>query len=86
MEVENFYIEKNPPELASPESSCIDVKSSVIFASSCFVVKAFVFQRLKFRLYFNIMAYFVQECRKGIANFIHIFPTVKNMSLVQHQE
>ena len=23
-----------------------------------------------FRLYFNIMAYFVQECRKGIANFI----------------
>ena len=67
MRVENFHIGKGLPELASPESICLDVKSSVIFASSCFVVKAFAFQRLK--LYFNIMAYFVQECCKGITNF-----------------
>ena len=70
MRVENFYIVKGSAESASPESLCLAVKSSVIFSSGCFVVKAFAFQRLKFRLYFNIMAYFVQECRKGIANFI----------------
>ena len=70
MGVENFYIEKNLAELASLESICLDVKSSVIFISGCFVVKASAPQRLKFWLYFNIMANFVQECRKGIANFI----------------
>ena len=70
MEVENFYIEKGSAESASPESIFLDVNSNVIFSSGCFVVKAFAFQRLKFWLYFNIMAYFVQECRKGIANFI----------------
>ena len=70
MGVENFYIEKGSAESASPESVCLDLKSSVIFSSGCFVVKAFTFQRLKFRLYFNIMAYFVQECRKGISIFI----------------
>ena len=70
MGVENFYIEKGSAESAYPEFICLDDKSSVIFNSGCLVVKAFPFQRLKFRLYFNIMAYFVQECRKGIANFI----------------
>ena len=70
MRVEKFYTEKGSAESCSPESICLDVKSSVIFSSGCFVVKAFAFQRLKFRLYFNIMAYFAQECRKGIANFI----------------
>ena len=70
MGVEDFYIEKGSTESASPESICLDVKSSVIFSSGCFVVKALSFQRLKFRLYFNIMAYFVQECRKGITIFI----------------
>ena len=70
MGVENFYIEKGSAESASPASICLDVKSSVIFSSGCFVVKAFAFQRLKFWLYFNVMAYFVQEGRKGIANFI----------------
>ena len=69
MRVENFYIKKVSAESASLVSICLDVKSSVIFSSGCFVVKAFAFQRLKFRLYFNIMAYFVQECIKGIANF-----------------
>ena len=70
MGVENFYIEKGSAESASPESICLDAMSIVISSSGCFVVKTFAFQRLKFRLYFNIMAYFVQECRKGIANFI----------------
>ena len=70
MWVENFYIEKGSAESAYPESICLDVKSNVIFSSGCFVVKAFASQRLKFRLYFNIMAYLVQECRKVIANFI----------------
>ena len=70
MGVVKFYIEKGSAESASPESICLDFKSSVIFSSGCLVVKAFGFQRLKFRLYFNIMAYFVQECRKGIANSI----------------
>ena len=69
MVVESFYIEKGSAELASPESICLDVKSSVIFSSGCFNEKAFGFQRLKFRLDFIIMAYFVQECRKSIANF-----------------
>ena len=68
MGVENFYIEKGSAESASPESVCLDVMSSV--SIGCFVVKAFNFQRFKFRLYFNILAYFVQECRKGIANCI----------------
>ena len=70
MGVESFYIEKSSAESTSRESICLDVMSSVIFSSGCFVVKAFAFQRLKFRLHFNIMAYFVQECRKDIANFI----------------
>ena len=70
MGVENFNIEKGSAESVSPETNCLDVKSSVIFSSGCFAVKAFFFQRLKLRLYFNIMAYFVQECRKGIANFV----------------
>ena len=70
MGVKNFYIERGSAESASPEFICLDVNSSVIFSSGCFVVKAFAFQRLKFWLYFNIMAYFVQECSKGIANFI----------------
>ena len=48
MGVENFDIEKGLAELASPESICLDVKS--IFSSVCFVVKAFAFQRLNFRL------------------------------------
>ena len=30
MGVENFYIEKGSAESASPESICLDVKSSVI--------------------------------------------------------
>ena len=68
--VQSFYIEKDSTESASPESIRFDVKSSVIFSSACFVVKVFAFQRLNLRLYFNIMPYFVQECRKGIANFI----------------
>ena len=38
MGIENFYIEKNSAESASPESICLDVKSSVIFSSGCFVV------------------------------------------------
>ena len=54
MGVENFYIEKASADSASPESMCLDGKSSVIFKSGCFVVKAFAVQRLKFRLYFNI--------------------------------
>ena len=70
MGVESFYIEKGSAVSTSRESICLDVKSSVIFSNGCFVMKAFAYQRLKFRLYFNIMAYFVQECRKGIANFI----------------
>ena len=70
MGVKNFYIEKGSAESASPESICLDVKSSGIFSSGCFVVKAFAFLRSNFSLSFNIMAYFVQECRKGIANFI----------------
>ena len=70
MWVESFYIEKSSTVSAAPESICLDVKSSVIFSSGCIVVKAFAFQRLKFRLYFNIMTYFIQECRKGIASFI----------------
>ena len=70
MEVEKFYSEKGSAESASPESICFDVNSSVIFSGGCFAVKAFAFQRLKFRLYFNIMADFVQECRKSIANFL----------------
>ena len=70
MGIENSYIKKGSAESASPKSICLDVKSSVNFNGGCFVVKAFAFQRLKFRLYFNIMAYFVQECRKVIANFI----------------
>ena len=37
MGVENFYIEKGSAESASPESICLDVKSSVIFSSGCFV-------------------------------------------------
>ena len=68
--VENYYIEKRSAESASPESIRLDVKSSLNFSSGCFVVKGFAFQLLKFRLYFNIMAYFVQVCRRGIANFI----------------
>ena len=62
--VENFYIEKGSAESASLESICLDVKSSVIFTSGRFVVNAFAFKRLKFRLCFNIMVYFVQACRK----------------------
>ena len=57
LRVENFYIETGLAELGSPESICLAVKSSVIFSIGCFVVKAFAFQRLKFRLHF--MAYFV---------------------------
>ena len=48
MGVENFYVEKGSAESASPVSICLDVKSSDIFSSVCFVVKAFAFQRLKF--------------------------------------
>ena len=44
---ENFYFEKASAESASPESIRLDVKSSVIFSSGCFV-KAFAFQRLNF--------------------------------------
>ena len=40
MGVEQFYIEKGSAESASPESICLDGKSSVIFSSGCFVVKA----------------------------------------------
>ena len=43
MGVEVFYIEKGSAESASPESICLDVKSSVILSSGCFVVKAFAF-------------------------------------------
>ena len=53
MGVENFYIEKVSAESVSPESICLDAKSSVNFSSGCFVVKAFAFQRLKFRLDFK---------------------------------
>ena len=69
MGVENFYIQKGSTESASQDFTCLDVKSSVIFSSGCFNVRAFAFQRLKFRLYFNIKAYFVQECRKNIAKY-----------------
>ena len=41
------------------ESIFLDFKSSVIFSSSCFVVKTFAFQRLKFRHYLSITAHFV---------------------------
>ena len=44
MGVENFYIENGSAESASPESICLDVKSSVIFSSGCFVVKTFAIQ------------------------------------------
>ena len=50
-------------------------------------MKAFAFQRLNLRLYFNIKAYFVQECRKGIANFIvlgeciHLWDSVESGSV-----
>ena len=44
MGVENFYIEKGSAESASLASICLDVKSSFIFISGCFVVKAFAFQ------------------------------------------
>ena len=63
MGVEKIYIKTDSAELASPEFICLDVKSSAIFSSRCFVVKTFAFQRLKFQLYLNIMAYFVQENR-----------------------
>ena len=43
MGVEKFNIEKVSAESASPESICLDVKSSVIFSSGCFDVKAFAF-------------------------------------------
>ena len=70
MGVENSYIEKSSADSVSPESIRLDIKSSVIFSSGCFIVKTFAFQRLKLRLlYFNIMAYLVLECRKGIADF-----------------
>ena len=83
MGLENFSIENFLAESASPESICLDVKSSVIFSSGCFVVKAFAFQRLKFRLYFLIMAYFVQECRKGMAKFIMSSVSVSTFGTVQ---
>ena len=70
MGFENFYIEKGSAETVFQESLCFDVKSSIIFSSGCFVVKGFAFQILKFRLYFNIMTYFVLECRKSITSFI----------------
>ena len=53
MRFENFHIQKDSAESASPESICFDAKSSVIFDSGYFVVKAFIFQRLKFPLHFN---------------------------------
>ena len=53
MGVENSYIEKGSAESASPVSICFDVKSSVIFSSGCFVVKAFAFQWLNDKLYNN---------------------------------
>ena len=74
MGVENFYIEKGSAKLVSPESICLDV-----------TIEAF--QQLKFRLYFNIMAYFVLECCKGIANFIvlgeciHLWDNVESESV-----
>ena len=43
--VENVYIEKGSAESTSAESMCLDVRSSVIFKSGCFVVKAFAVQR-----------------------------------------
>ena len=46
MGVENFYIEKGSAESASPGSICLDVNSSIIFSSGCFVVKAVAFRRL----------------------------------------
>ena len=48
MGVENFYIEKGLTDSASPDSICLDVKSSVIFSSGSFFVKAFVFLRVNF--------------------------------------
>ena len=81
MRVEIFCIEKGSAESVSPESICLDVKSSVIFSSGCFIVKAFAFQRLKFRFFFNIMAYFVQWCRKGIANFIVSLVSIESGSV-----
>ena len=48
MGVGKFYFEKGSAESNSPEFICLDVKSSVIFSSGCFIVKAFAFQRLKF--------------------------------------
>ena len=53
---------KGSAESASPEPICLDVKSSVIFSSGCFVVKAFAFKRLKFQLYlFNECRDLIQE-------------------------
>ena len=77
-----FLLEKCSTESASTESIWLDVKSSAIFSSFCFVVKAFAFQRLKFRLYSNIMAYFIQECRKGITNFIVLDAGVSFLNLI----
>ena len=57
MGVENFYIQKGSAESASQDSICLDVMSSVIFSSGCFVVRFFAFQRLKFQLYSNLKAY-----------------------------
>ena len=87
MGVEKLYIKKFSADSASPASICPDDKSSGIFSSGFFVMKAFAFQRLNLRLYFNIKAYFVQECRKGIANFIvlgeciHLWDSVESGSV-----
>ena len=87
MGAENFYIKKFSADSATPASICADVKSSGIFSSDFFVVKAFAYQRLNLRLYFNIMAYFVQECRNCIANFIvlgeciHLWDSVESGSV-----
>ena len=75
MGVENFYIEKGLAELASPESICLDVKSSVIFSKGCFVVKAFAFQRLNDKLYNNRRNFCLKVNFKRFRNYVIIIIT-----------
>ena len=70
MWVENLDIEKSPAESRTPKSVCFDVKASIVFSGSGFVVKAFALQRLKVGLDFDIVANFIHEIREGVPNFV----------------
>ena len=51
-----------------PQSPFASMSSRASFSVWLVCCESFRLQRLKFRLYFNIMAFI--QCRKGIANFI----------------